>query len=332
MDNPVDGPRPGAYRRASAPVRHRGARLARGTERSGHEPDEARTTDATEAQRTSSPGAAPQGGRPASKEVRLASQRVPLPTRVDEVPELPAAYAAALEPALEILARHLGHPALDAAGRAALNGHVRLLLAWTSAINLTAITEPAAVARLHVVDSLAALPVLLAGPHESLVDLGSGGGFPGVALAAALPGSEVTLVDSVAKKTDFLETAARATGLAGRVIVANRRAETLPRDRWDVVTARAVGGLADLVELALPLLRRRGRLIAWKRGPLGDEMAAAGRAAAAVGGSEPRFLALSPDLAEAAGLVGHGFAVVEKVGPTPRAYPRDPAARKRTPW
>jgi 16S rRNA (guanine527-N7)-methyltransferase len=265
-------------------------------------------------------------------EVRLAGRRVPLPTRVDDLPDLPSAYATALEPALDALARWLGHSALDGAGRGAVDGHVRLLLAWNAAINLTAITDPAAVARLHVIDSLAVLPILLAGPHATLVDLGSGGGFPGLALAAALPATEVLLVDSVAKKTAFLEVAARAVGLAGRVVVANRRAETLPRDRWDVVTARAVGGLPELVELALPLLRRGGRLIAWKRGPLEEEMAAAGRAAAALGGSEPRFLAVRPDLAEAAGIAGHGFAVVEKVASTPHAYPRDPAARKRAPW
>jgi len=332
VDNPVDGASPGPYRRASAPVRHRGARLARGTGKPGHEPDEARWTEATDAQRTSSPGAAPHGGRPTSKEVRLVSQRAPLPTRVDDLPDLASAYAAALEPALDLLGRRLGRPALDDAGRRAVDDHVRLLLAWNTAINLTAITDPASIARLHVIDSLTALPLLLDGPHATIVDLGSGGGFPGLALAAALPATDVLLVDSVAKKTAFLEAAVRATGLADRVVVANRRAETLPRDRWDVVTARAVGGLAELVELALPLLRRGGRLIAWKRGLRGEEMAAAGRAASALGGTEPRFLAVAADVAEAAGIAGHGFAVVEKVAPTPRAYPRDPAARKREPW
>jgi 16S rRNA (guanine527-N7)-methyltransferase len=215
---------------------------------------------------------------------------------------------------------------------AAIDGHIRLLLAWNAAINLTAIREPAAIARLHVVDSLAALPLVLAGPHAAIVDLGSGGGFPGIPLAAALPGSEVALVDSVGKKTAFLETAVRATGLGGRVVVATRRAETLPRDHWELVTARAVGELADLVELALPILRRGGRLIAWKRGALGEELAAAARAALVIGGSAPTFHPMAAGLAAAAGLEGHGFAVVTKLRPTPAAYPRDPAARHRQPW
>jgi 16S rRNA (guanine527-N7)-methyltransferase len=252
---------------------------------------------------------------------------------------LPPPYEAALEPALEALATVLaatgrtgGEATLGPEAIAMIGGHIRLLLAWSSAINLTAIREPAAIARLHVIDSLAALPLILAGPHATIVDLGSGGGFPGIPLAAALPGSDVVLVDSVGKKTAFLETAIRAIGLGGRVVVATGRAETLPRDHWDLVTARAVGELADLVELALPLLRRGGRLIAWKRGALDDELAAAARAALALGGSAPTFQPVAAGLAATANLEGHGFAVVTKLRPTPAAYPRDPAARHRQPW
>jgi 16S rRNA (guanine527-N7)-methyltransferase len=219
---------------------------------------------------------------------------------------------------------------------------VRLLLAWNAAINLTAITDPAEVARRHVADSLTAFDVIRGGPHASLLDLGSGGGFPGLPLAAALPATRVLLVDSTAKKAAFLEAVRQALGLADHVTVAAGRAEALapggaattsgagPAEggHHDVVTARAVGPLDDLVELSLPLLAMGGRLVAWKRGDLAGELAAARRAVTALGGGVPVVHAVP----EALGLAGHALVVVRKEGPTPAGFPRDPAARKRRPW
>jgi 16S rRNA (guanine527-N7)-methyltransferase len=266
------------------------------------------------------------GGASPDREARLNRQREPLPTDVDSLPDLPDDYARELDRALTALG-----VTLDAAARAAIDGHVRLLLAWTAAINLTSITEPAAVARQHVADSLAALELLRAGSHASVLDLGSGGGFPGLPIAAALPTARVLLVDSVAKKTAFLEVARRAVGLEDRVDVATARLETLragPPAGWDVVMARAVGRLDDLVELALPVLGIGGRLVAWKRGDLAEELAAGGRAAARLGGGAPRVRAVPPEV----GLKGHVLVVVRKERPTPAGYPRDAAARRRGPW
>ncbi|OGO52494.1 MAG: 16S rRNA (guanine(527)-N(7))-methyltransferase RsmG [Chloroflexi bacterium RBG_16_70_13] len=240
---------------------------------------------------------------------------------------MPAAYARELGRALDVLGLEL---AADA--RSAIDGHVRLLLAWNAAVNLTTITDPAEVARRHVADSLAAVQVIRAGPHESLLDLGSGGGYPGLPLAAVLAGSRALLVDATAKKVAFLDAARRAVGLTGRVDVAAVRAESLrradPGAAWDVVTARAVGPLDDLVELAVPLLATGGRLIAWKRGDISVELAAAARAAVALGAAAP---ALQP-VPEALVLAGHVLVIVAKAGPTPAGYPRDPAVRKRRPW
>lgn len=216
--------------------------------------------------------------------------------------------------------------------RAAIDGHVRLLLAWNEAINLTAITDPAAIARLHVADSLAAVPLIATLRHATILDLGSGGGFPGLPLAAVLPDARVTLVESVGKKSAFLATAVTALGLAGRVSVVTRRAETLPASRWDIVTARAVGSLAELVELSLPLLVVGGHLLAWKRGDLTAELAAGGRAAAALGGDAPTSVSYPVELAAAADLAGHRIVTIRKARPTPDGYPRDPATRRRQPW
>jgi 16S rRNA (guanine527-N7)-methyltransferase len=207
---------------------------------------------------------------------------------------------------------------------------VRLLLAWTQAINLTAIRDPVDVARFHVLDALAAVPVLRAAGTTRLLDLGSGGGFPGLPLAVAL-GEAALLVDSVGKKVRFLETAVEALGLAA-VRAEATRAETLGadpahRESWPVVTARAVAPLPDLVELAFPLLEVGGRLIAWKRGDLGAELAPGRRAARSLGGgslvTHPSALRQLPD---------HRLVVVTKTGPTPDGWPRDPAVRRRRPW
>ena len=218
---------------------------------------------------------------------------------------------------------------LTAEARAAIDGHVRLLLAWNAAINLTAIRDPAGIAVRHVLDSLSAMALVRGA--DRLLDLGSGGGFPGLPLAAALP-VEALLVDSIAKKTGFLATVATAIGLADRVRVATSRAERLAgdpdqREAWPLVTARAVGELADLVELALPLLAPGGRLVAWKRGDLAVELAAASRAAAALGGAT---IALHP--AGLPELDGHVLVEVRRTGPSAPGYPRDPAVRRRRPW
>ena len=213
-----------------------------------------------------------------------------------------------------------------------IEGHVRLLLAWNAAINLTAITDPASIARLHVADSLAALGLLPGLPQATVLDLGSGGGFPGLTLAAAMSSARFSLVESVGKKAAFLATAVEALGLGPRVEVADVRAETLPPGTWDIVTARAVGSLAELIELALPLLAPGGHLLAWKRGDIDAELATAGRAAVTLGGSRPAFHPHPPGLAAAAGIAGHGIVLVRKVAPTPAGYPRDRAARVRRPW
>ena len=255
----------------------------------------------------------------------MSHRRDPLPTRVQGLPPLPRAYTETVDAGLGELGL-----SLTPSQRDAIDGHVRLLLAWTEAINLTAIRDPADVARLHVLDALAAVPVLAAAGTRRLLDLGSGGGYPGLPLAVALD-AEALLVDSVGKKVRFLETVAAALDLAVvRAIAA--RAETLAadpahREAWPVVTARAVAPLADLVELAFPLLEVGGRLVAWKRGDLGAELAPARRAARSLGGgsldARPSLLAALPD---------HRLVVVTKTRPTQNGWPRDSAARRRRPW
>jgi 16S rRNA (guanine527-N7)-methyltransferase len=214
--------------------------------------------------------------------------------------------------------------------RTAIDDHVRLLLAWNAAINLTAIREPAEMALRHVIDSLTAVPLLR--DAGGFVDLGSGGGFPGMPLAAVLPVDRVALVDSVGKKAAFLAAAIEVAGLSARVGVAAARAEELAsearhRERWPAVTARAVGSLAELVELAFPLLAVGGRLVAWKSGNIAAEVVRARHAVAALGGGS-----IDEEPVDVAGLGGHRLVVVTKRGRTSADFPRDPAVRRRVPW
>ncbi len=255
--------------------------------------------------------------------------REPLPTRVKDLAPLPPGYESVLLAGLRVVGTD--GTALSEPAREAIDGHVRLLLAWNNAINLSGIRDPEAIAREHVLDSLAALPLLRRAGIEEFVDLGSGGGYPGLPLAAALPARRALLVESIAKKARFLDAAVDATGLAGSVAVTAARAEAVAADsrsrgRWQAVVSRALAELAELAELGLPLLAPGGLLVAWKRLPLDEELARGGRAVERLGGRVSACEAVA-----VSGLEDHCLVVVEKTGPTPPQYPRDPTARRRRP-
>jgi 16S rRNA (guanine527-N7)-methyltransferase len=252
--------------------------------------------------------------------------RGPLPTRVQDLAPLPAAFGETLDAGLDALGL-----VLDDGARAAIDAHVRLLLAWTTAINLTAIRDPAEAARLHVLDSLAAAPHLAARGIGRLLDIGSGGGFPGLPLAVALNADRTLLVDSVGKKIRFLRTVIDAAGLGRTVAAEQGRAETLahdPRDRgaWPAVTARAVSSLAELVEVGLPLVAPGGVLVAWKRDPVDEELAAARGALEAL-----RAGPVSVVPSGVPGLEAHRLVIVPRGGAIDHRFPRDPAERRRRP-
>jgi len=137
------------------------------------------------------------------------------------------------------------------------------------------VSDPRERATRHLLDSLVAAPHierLLPDGRGKIADLGSGGGFPGVPLAARLltrhDSLSMTLIESIGKKARFLEAVTAASGLAPRMRVAHARAEDLAQGggvRFDVITARAIAPLSELIRLAAPLLIPRGSLLAWKR-------------------------------------------------------------------
>jgi 16S rRNA (guanine527-N7)-methyltransferase len=208
--------------------------------------------------------------------------------------------------------------------------YVALLLEANARLNLTRIKEPLDMARLHLLDALSALPLLDGLAPSRALDLGSGGGVPGIVLALARPYVAWTLVDSVGRKADAMRGFVDALGLANVAIVAER-AEILGRDpdhreRYDLVTARACAALPVLAELALPLVRVGGALLGWKGSIPDDELRAGRVAAAELGGAEP---VVEPTGVDALG--DHRFVLVRKVGPTPVRYPRRPGEPGRRP-
>ncbi len=193
--------------------------------------------------------------------------------------------------------------------------------------SITAVRDPAQGVDVHVADSLVALELPAVRAARRIADLGSGGGFPGLALAIALPDARVALVESVARKCAFLTAAAAAIGLQNAEVV-NTRAEAWPEGlgAHDLVAARALAPLTVLAEYAAPLLALGGVLVAWK-GALDPREEGDGRAAAAaLGLSEPEAVAVQPF----AGADKRYLYLSSKVRATPAGYPRRPGmARKR---
>jgi 16S rRNA (guanine527-N7)-methyltransferase len=215
---------------------------------------------------------------------------------------------------------------------ARMEAYIALLLEANRRLNLTRITAPRDIAVLHLLDAVDKVSLLDTAGATSAVDLGSGGGIPGIPLAIARPELRWTLLDSVAKKADALRGFVEALGL-GNVSVIADRAEVLGRsaghrERYDVVTARACAPLPVLVELALPLLSVEGLLLAWK-GPLtdaDDEVRRGRLAMAQLGG---RLMDIRPATAKVLG--GHTFVIIDKVSSTPARFPRRPGEPGRRP-
>ncbi len=193
-----------------------------------------------------------------------------------------------------------------------------LTAAANARFNLTSSAALADIERVHFLDALSLVPLLPRGA-ASLVDVGSGGGFPGLVLAAALPALRVTLVEASRKRAAFLRETAHALGVNARV--EEGRAETLAhvpelREAFDAATGRALGTLPTVLELTLPFLRVGGVLMAQRGADGAQEAQAAANAARLLGGAAPRVEAAG------AGLGGRTVVVVEKTAPTPAAYPR----------
>ena len=232
---------------------------------------------------------------------------------------------------LQELAAEISAPLTDAQA-ARLDTYAALLVEWNEKMNLTAITAPDEMLVKHFADSLTAAPYLPTGAF-SLIDVGTGAGFPGVPLGILRPDCRLTLLDSLNKRLIFLEALCSAVGVdATRV---HARAEEGGqkkelRERFDVATARAVAALPVLCEYCLPFVKVGGVFLALKGPDADNEVAASANALKKLGGRVREVIALTlPD--PAGGVLERRLVVVEKVSPTPALFPRPSAKMAKQP-
>ncbi len=217
---------------------------------------------------------------------------------------------------------------LDPTARRALQTVLGLLALERASVS--SVTDPAQAWKVHVDDSLSGLEVEDLATASRIADIGSGAGFPGLPLAVALPSARVELIESVGRKCDFIRLAIEHAGIANAE-VANARSEELAageeREAFDAVTARAVGRLSTLAELASPLLRDGGVLVAWKGRRDGGEEEELARAAEGLAMEPGPILAVGPY----AGSRHRHLHVMHKRGATPADLPRRPGMAKKRP-
>ncbi len=213
-----------------------------------------------------------------------------------------------------------------------LDWYCQLLLQKNQVMNLTAIREPEGVARLHMLDCAALLTLPgLDFEGKTLIDVGTGAGFPGMVLKMLIPSLEVTLLDSLNKRLDWLCETYGDLSLQG-IRTVHARAEEQGhaagfRERFDYATARAVAELRVLCELCLPFVKVGGCFLAMKGLDSDDELEGAARALEVLGGRVREVR----DYPIPGTKVTHRAVVIEKVSPTPEQYPRKWAKIKKNP-
>jgi 16S rRNA (guanine527-N7)-methyltransferase len=222
---------------------------------------------------------------------------------------------------------------LDSRAREALDKVLELLRSERASVS--SVTEPERAWKVHVADSLSGLQVAGLAGATSIADVGSGAGFPGLVLAVALPQARVDLIESVARKCDFIRRAAEAAGIENARVVGERAeawAGTPPPrggfEAYEAVTARAIGRLSTIAELGSPLLVEGGVLVAWKGRRSAEEEAELEAASARLAMHPEEVLAVGPY----AGSRHRHLHVMRKSGPTPEGLPRRPGLAKKRPF
>ena len=200
---------------------------------------------------------------------------------------------------------------------------------WNRRMNLTAITDDEGVAEKHFADSLLPLTMVTLPAGASLVDVGSGAGFPGLPMALARPDLRVTFLDSLQKRLTFLAQLTQKLEVPARMLHA--RAEDAGQDpqyreQFDIATARAVANLNTLTEYCLPLVKVGGLFLALKGAAGEEELAAAQGAITKLGGRVEAIHRYALPSGDARVLI-----VIRKERPTPPQYPRTAALMKKSP-
>lgn len=200
--------------------------------------------------------------------------------------------------------------------------YYRLLVQWNEFMNLTAITEMEEVMEKHFVDSLALSKAAEVGKIETLIDVGTGAGFPGIPLKIAYPHLHVVLLDSLNKRVKFLNAVIEALGLT-RIQAVHGRAEDAARqkdyrEQFDAAVSRAVANMAALSEYCLPFIKIGGVFVPYKSGNIEEELKDAGKAVKTLGGTIRRVEKFQlPDTD-----IERSLVLIEKTERTDKRYPR----------
>lgn len=209
--------------------------------------------------------------------------------------------------------------------------YYELLVEWNEHVNLTAITDPEGVAVKHVIDSISACAAAPFSDGTTVLDIGTGAGFPGLPLKLFVPAIRLTLMDSLNKRIRFLQAVTDALHLDG-VTCVHARAEEAARDQayreqFDIVCARAVARLPVLAEYAMPFVRLGGHFLALKGKAFAEEAAEAKHAVKVLGGRgiDIREVHL-PGLSDKRAVL-----CIEKAMPTPKPYPRKAGTPAKSP-
>ena len=220
---------------------------------------------------------------------------------------------------------------LDPGQIRAFERYTELLLEWNERFNLTAITDPQEIIIKHYADSCGPLGKEILGSEGRLADIGSGAGFPGIPLKILCPDLNIVLMDSLKKRIGFLETVIEELSLKG-IRAVHGRAEDLAknkdyRERFDLVTARAVAALPVLSEYCLPFVKVGGRFLAYKSAGATEESREAADAIRILGGDAPQIREyLLPDSDYRRSLV-----TVPKIKETPKTFPRKAGTAAKKP-
>lgn len=200
--------------------------------------------------------------------------------------------------------------------------YLSLLLEWNEKMNLTAITDPVEVVQKHFIDCISVLPHLDLQGGETMIDVGTGAGFPGVPLKIANPALQVTLLDALQKRLTFLDTLTQSLDLYDVTLVHSRAEDGGQnpdlREQFDLCVSRAVANLAVLLEYCLPFVKVGGKLAALKGPDAAQEIEQAQNALQIVGGKVTAVIPITIPHTD----LQHQLVLVEKIAPTPQRYPR----------
>ena len=205
-----------------------------------------------------------------------------------------------------------------------------MLVEKNKVMNLTAITEFDEVIVKHFADSLS-IGKVMPSNINTVCDLGTGAGFPGIPMAIAYPNIQFTLIDSLNKRIKFLQEVVDALGIKNVTLVHARAEEAgrnkLYREKFDLVVSRAVANISTLSEYCLPLVKLNGYFISFKSGDIKEEVSLSGNAIQKLGGSmeEPIYFSL-PDTD-----ISRSFIIIDKKKSTPKAYPRKAGTPSKEP-